>query len=506
MRIAYVPIDERPCNTSIVESIARSAKELELIMLPKEFFGLKKRPADTENAWEWLNKVGKNLDALILSIDMLLYGGLIPSRLHHLKQERGTAFVNRLRTFHQTHPNVPIYGAISIMRTPKYSSNDEEPDYYQEWGREIFLRSYLIDKQNREKLTREEEETLTRIQMKLPQTYIDDYEIRRSFNLSIHTEMLDLVNEGVITFLAIPQDDSAEYGYTAMDQKVIVTKRESLRLHNKVQMYPGSDEVGATLLARVVNDLKKMRPKIYPIWSSTLGPQLIPMYEDRPFFESLKAHVYAAGCRLVADPKEADLILAYNTPGKVMQESWEQPNKDITYTSFRNLLVFVDEIKKFLQIGKPVIVADSAYANGGDLELISLLDEEGILDQLLSYKGWNTNCNTLGSTVAQGVLGLFGQPEIILENLIYHLFDDCFYQTIVRMEIVDDFLPKYKLSYFDLKENAELVNLERNKRLIECYKNFIQKCFASVKVREVHTYAPWNRMFECGIKIELGKE
>jgi len=506
MKIAYVPIDERPCNTSVVERIAQSAVDLELIIPPVECFGLKKRPADTEGLWEWLNQVGKTADALILSIDMLLYGGLIPSRLHHFAAEKGADFIHRLRSFHHAHPKLLIYGAISIMRTPQYSSNDEEPDYYQEWGRELFLRASLIDKQNRDLLSQEDQNLLNQIQAVLPKEYIEDYETRRSFNLSITSEMLYLVDQGVLMFLSIPQDDSAEYGYTALDQKIIVSKRERLRLQQKVHMYPGSDEVGATLLTRVFSELKQIRTKIYPLWSSTLGPQLVPMYEDRPFAESMKSHLLAAGCQFVENPEAADLILAYNTPGRVMQESWEQTKKDITYTSFRNLLNFVDQITEYLHEGKKVILADSAYANGSDLELISLLDNAEVLDQLLSYKGWNTNCNTLGTTIAQGVLGQFGHPRMIRENILYHLFDDCFYQAKVRMEMVEDFLPQFGLNYFDLKEQAEVVNLERNKRLLTCYKELIWKSFQGIKIEEVQTYAPWNRMFECGIQLKFGKQ
>ncbi|KON88713.1 hypothetical protein AF332_19165 [Sporosarcina globispora] len=504
MKIVYLMFDERPCNTLIVQRIARSVPDLQLVMPPEHLLGLKKRPADTKGLWEWLNEAVGTSDALILSVDMLLYGGLIPSRLHHIDKEQSDLFIEKLRSFHKTYPTLPIFAANVVMRTPKYSSNDEEPDYYQEFGRELFLRASLMDKRTRDKLSEDEVKLLDSIESKLPKSYIEDYESRRAFNLTINKRMLDLVHEGVLTFLSIPQDDSAEYGYTAIDQKVIVAKREQLRLYKKVQMYPGSDEVGATLLARVYNELTGVCPKIYPLWSSTLGPQLIPMYEDRPFGESMKAHIFAAGCQLADNPESADLILAYNTPGRVMQESWEQFEKDITYTSFRNMLTFVDQIKKYIQSGKKVIVADSAYANGGDLELITLLDEEGILDQLLSYKGWNTNCNTLGTTIAQGVVGLREQTDIIRENLLYHLLDDYFYQSEVRMEMVADFLPKYDLNYFDLKDKEDLVNLERNKRLIRRYKEVVRHSFKEVELQKIDSFAPWNRMFECGLEMKLG--
>ncbi|MDM5315004.1 DUF4127 family protein [Fictibacillus sp. b24] len=503
MKIAYLPIDERPCNITYVQMIAESSHDVELFVPGPELLGYKKKAANTEGLWNWLKNLAGKVDALILSIDMLVYGGLLPSRLHYLTQKESTVWIERLRSLRQEHPNLGIYASNLIMRTPKYSSSDEEPDYYEHWGRELFLRAYLLDKEKREKLTEDEAKQLSEIQEKLPKEHIEDYETRRVFNSNMNLQMLDLVQEGVLTFMSIPQDDSSEFGYTAIDQSAVVTKREQLRLYKKVHMYPGADEVGATLLARVYNDLKGQKPKIFPIWSSTLGPQLVPMYEDRPFAESLKAHVLAAGCQLVDRAEDADLVLAYNMPGRVMQESWEQNVKDITYTSFRNMLTFVDEIKHFIDSGKNVIVADSAYANGGDRELITLLDEEGILDQLLSYKGWNTNCNTLGTTICQGVLGAEGKQTEIQKNLIYHLFDDYFYQAEIRMEMNTDYLPKYDLNYFDLKEAADIVNEERNQRMLSRFNEMILNSFQAYKVENLETFAPWNRMFECGLSFKL---
>lgn len=501
MKIVYLPIDERPCNIGFVEMIAKSSKEIELAAPEMDLLGSKRQPADTEALWTWLQEAVKDADALILSIDMLVYGGLLPSRLHFLKEKAADVWMERLRSLKADHPALPIFASNLIMRTPKYSSGDEEPDYYEHWGREIFLRAWLLDKQDREMLTNDEKQQLEEISRKLPGEYIQDYEKRRRFNLSINLKMIELVSEGVIDFLSIPQDDSAEYGYTALDQKAVVARREELRLYQKVQMYPGADEVGATLLARIYSELKGQKLKIYPFWSSTLGPQLIPLYEDRPFAESLKAHVMAAGCQLTEQPEEADLILAINTPGRVMQESWEQDKKDITYTSFRNMLTFVDKIKRFIEDGKKVIISDSAFANGGDRELIVLLDEEEVLDKLLSYKGWNTNCNTLGTTICQGVIGLEGDPETIRENIIYHLLDDYFYQAEVRMEMVSDFLPQHDLDYFNLKESAYHVNAERDRRMTDRFKKLILHSFKDKELAKVTTFAPWNRMFECGLSF-----
>ncbi|WP_066195731.1 DUF4127 family protein [Gracilibacillus timonensis] len=503
MRIIYIPIDERPCNTLVVKRIANSSRDLELVMPPIHLLSNKKTPAAVERLWSWIIDNASEVDSLILSLDMLIYGGLIPSRLHEMEKKTGDKWLKRLRDFQRQFPNISIYASNMIMRTPKYSSNDEEPDYYADWGRELFLRAYLTDKEEKHLISEEESRQLQEISHSLPNTYIENYERRRRFNSRMNQCVLELVKDGVVTFLAIPQDDSAEFGYTAKDQHAVLKRRGELQLYNQVHIYPGADEVGATLLARAYNDYYHSTPSIYPIWSSTLGAQLIPLYEDRPFYESLKAHTMAAGCRLTDDPDEADLILAYNTPGKIMQESWEQYQKDITYDSFRNLSMFVENMKGFVCQGKQLIIADSAYANGGDHELIIRLDQAGILDKMLSYKGWNTNGNTLGTTISQGVLGLSHTNTLkIKENIIYHLLDDYFYQAELRMKLAEEILPAYQLTYFDLKDQAEMIDRTRDKLLLERFRETITNSFNQTSIN-IQTYAPWNRMFECGIELEV---
>lgn len=105
------------------------------------------------------------------------------------------------------------------MRTPKYNSSDEEPDYYEVYGERIFRFGWLSDKANRENLMESEQQELEALQKELPQEVISDYETRRHFNVNANLTNIQLVKEGIIDFLSIPQDDSAPYGYTAIDQK-----------------------------------------------------------------------------------------------------------------------------------------------------------------------------------------------------------------------------------------------------------------------------------------------
>lgn len=507
MKILYLPIDERPCNTTVVENIAKTNRKIELIIPPQDLLGRKKTPADTQELWQWVEEKVKQCDGLIFSPALMLYGGLIPSRIHHLSDQNRTDFIERLIRLKNENAQLTILSSAIVMRTPRYNSSDEEPDYYEEYGQALYMSKYLFDKKVRMGLSTDEEAQLVQLISELPAEVVADYEKRREYNLETTLAMLRLARDSVIDNVVVPQDDSSEYGYTAIDQKKVMRFIRENELGRKVLVYPGSDEVGATLLARCINDADHVQPKVYVLFSSTLGPTLIPNYEDRPFYETLKKHIQAVNGKLVDSLKEADIVLGYNTPGKIMQESWVQgENTDQTYYSFRDLNTFMDILKEGIQAEKKVIIADSAFSNGGDEDLVDILIRENVFLHLFSYKGWNTNANTLGTTLAQGCIADSLSRETIKTN-IYHLLDDFIYQALVRMNLTNSLLKQKDLTYFDLKDKATDINKVISKEILNYYNVRFKALADQVSVSSLVTRSPWNRMFETELSfdIEIGE-
>lgn len=504
MRILYIPLDERPCNALYPLMTAEAASDVEVISLPIELMGAKKQAADTKKVWDFIKANIGDADYAVLSTEMLLYGGLLPSRLHHLTQIDLAEYEKNLRLLKQRYPEKKIFLSNLIMRTPRYNSSDEEPDYYEEYGERIFRFGWLNDKKDREGLSLDEKQELVKLIADVPKESISDYETRRQFNVSVNLLNIRLTEQVIVDFLAIPQDDSAIYGYTAIDQKKVYQVIQKNHLKDRVMVYPGADEVGFTLMARAYNDWLKRQPTIFVRYASTLGPELLPLYEDRLINESLKAHVMAVGMRLVDQADSADFILAYNVPGKKMQESWDQftDKRDVTYDSYRHLLTFVEQIETDIKQGKKVGLCDSAFSNGGDLELIHLLDKKKVLSQLMCYKAWNTNCNSLGSTLSALT---FTQTEVnqqtLVNNLLSNIFEDAFYQAEIRMLLTQQILPSLNLSYFDLKDQAPTVMDMIGYEMLALAHVYLPNSFAKKDFVIQELSSPWNRMFEINCRI-----
>lgn len=506
-KIIYIPLDERPCNYTYPQQLTNTRDDVQLIIPTKQMLGNKKEAADVEKLWNFVFANASQADGIVLSSEMLVYGGLLPSRLHYLTKKEKQKRVDKFRRLHEQNKKTPIYVSTLIMRTPKFSTADEEPDYYEYYGRELFRRAYLKDKKQRAGLKDQEERELVQVDAAIPSSYIEDYESRRAFNVDVNIQLLELVDEGVIDFLPIPQDDSSTFGYTARDQDVVYRGIAEKGLQRKVLVYPGADEVGCTLIARMLNQLLDRHPLIYYFYSSTNAPHIVPLYEDRPMNESVKAHIMASGCRVTRLPDDADFILAINAPGQFMEEAADQTTKDVTYSSYRQLVFFVEQIQDWVLADKPLVIADSAFANGGDQELIQFLDDYQVLDQLVSYKGWNTNCNTLGTTVAAGVFGFEKRNQLELKkNLLYHIFDDVFFQSHIRKKITETLLPDLNANYFYLNQQDYTVEKELKQQIMKEYEERIKKSFQRIMISELKVFSPWSRMFEIGMELKVTSE
>lgn len=500
-KILFIPLDERPCNYFYPQEMMGIRDDLQLLVPSINLLGKKKTPANIEEIWKFVADHISECEAFVFSVEMMFYGGLLPSRLHHHSVEHFDSLLYKLEELKKSNPNCRFYAFQLIMRTPRYSSDDEEPDYYGIYGEQIFKRSYLINKYNRIGISKEEQTELESYNKLIPSNIIADYENRRGVNVRVNLKMVELVSKGIIEYLSIPQDDSCEFGYTAIDQQSVVGAISELRLQRRVMMYPGADEAGCEVLARAISEMDQKVTKVFPFYASYLGPQIVPLYEDRIMIESLKSHLMVANCVIVDHKEDADFILGINCPGKMMQEAFDQDKKDITYSSYRNLNWFVSTLKEDINKGYKVVVADCAFSNGGDLELIQLLDDYEILDRLYSYKGWNTHCNTLGTSIAQMVIcnHISINKDKVISSLIYHLLEDGFYQTLLRKEVTS--MLQEPLSYFDLCDQQESIVCIENQRLRQLYENNIIHSFKSYKIDCIDIYHPWNRMFEIGVRL-----
>lgn len=514
-KMIYIPLDERPCNYQYPQLLAKMT-ELELLVPEKSILGNMKKPANTDLLVSWMDQKVKGASHLLVSIDMLVYGGIVPSRLHQLTYEMCMERLSTLRSMKKKHPDIKIFAFDLIMRVPAYNSSEEEPDYYEDYGEKLFQLGWLLDKREQNLLSEKEYLELTQIEKEIPAEVQKDFTLRRANNFLVTQEVVNLVEEGIIDYLIVPLDDNAPFGFSPKEQRQLMYEIARRNLLDRVNIYPGADEIGCTLFARAFCDIYQYVPEVFIRYSSTKGPFIVPKYEDRTLSESIKSHITAAGGVHVHNEGENHFILMVHSPAieqrEMAQASLEVEKRHRTYFSEINIREFVQALIWYANKGKNIALADVAVTNGADHSLMQLLAKKDMFDHLMSYAGWNTNGNTMGTVIAHAIIASYykqtevefpaGHEKASREFFYLRLVEDWGYQSIVRTHLSQHILPSLGLTPRFLKDReAEITD-----QVEDLLNQFIDTHLSAIKEGKIsleNVHLPWSRMFEVGFALKL---
>ena len=489
-KIVYLPLDERPCNFSYTGYVSDGHEAYKLVAPELHEMGEKKKPAEYERIKSFLVRECSDADQLIIALDTLLYGGIIPSRLHHLDREELAKRLAVLKTLKEMNPSLYVSAFSLVMRCPCYTDSSEEPDYYAVCGREIFLYGQNEHKLRLGEITRDEYER-EREKLSVCFPYIEDYETRRGVNVDCLTDALVMVGEYIDEF-TILQDDSNPRGYTSMDRERVLSLVRERGID--LDTYPGADEAGLTLLARAATRIENRRPRIYAAYPRDGAENVIPIYEDREIRKTVSAQIKSAGAIECFSEEDADFVLYCNLNDERTYDVYLSYTKqsDESYISG-----FVDRMAKTLEGGRGVAVADVAYCNSGDIALLCEMESRFGLLKLWGYAGWNTSSNTLGTVICQGVLRyLYGDSPTHRKFTAHRVMDDAVYMADVRREMIALGYGKNGVEISARGEASELIVKRINERACELFPSVGNKYEAT------DAYLPWHRLFEIGLTIK----
>ena len=134
--IALLPLDNRPCNLQFPAQIAVIGGA-QIVAPPENGLGQFNQRADCDALRAWLNDLPE-VSALIVSVDMLAYGGLVASRKTATDLETALARLQTIQQWRKSRPQTPIYAFNILMRLAITMDSDAAvPHYYNvmRWAR-----------------------------------------------------------------------------------------------------------------------------------------------------------------------------------------------------------------------------------------------------------------------------------------------------------------------------------------------------------------------------------
>jgi hypothetical protein len=490
--ILFVPMDNRPvCLDYVVDTVKGTNDDI--LVPPEEYLAGRDRKGNPDKLWQWVLENSSNADALVLSADSLIYGGLVDSRTHQFDPNVLTERFNNFIQIKKHNNGALLYVFSTVQRTPHASAGGVEPAYYEKYGPTIFELMALQDKAETIGLTRQEQEKVKHDTAAVPSEFITDWQNRRSKNFKINAGLVDLTKDGTIDYFILGRDDTAPYSQTHREGRYLAKLAKSLPA-SKFRTFPGADQLGILMVARSYNDLHSLIPIVKVKYAPGTGPETIPSYEDQPFGITVVDHITAAGGILLTNSKNPDMIIGINTPenGKTLEA--ESPlNTTVLSTRKRS---FIDYLEAELAAGKKIALADIAFANGADNALLHELAARHLLDRFDAYSGWNTASNTLGYAISQGMLASAMKDAARKHLLAQRYLDEWAYQANIRKALAQNIIYPRSGSLVYLNDLKPLLteNAEKDTR------NFAQK-YLWFSPEKIKVSFPWNRMFE--IKVDV---
>lgn len=541
MRIAFIPLDDRPCTRDFAGEVARIAGQ-DLVMPPAGLLGHFLAPGSPEDIADWLRAQGMNCDVVVASIDMLAYGGLIASRSPEVECGLARQRLGVLGQVKKRKPGLVILAFNVLMRISVTAADAESARHWQM----VHDLSILEHKAAVGLCSSEELLEKDRLLSQIPKDVISRYRQARLRNHSVNLFCLDLVSDGVIDFLSFCQEDAHVFGPHRAEQDALKRRASELGLEERVTIYPGTDEAGMLLVARAINEQFRLVPRFGFRYVPVGGEKNVAVFEDRPVEENVRLQVGVAGGCLAAPgtplheldcfclvncPQEAGssgpvspVDASRSQPGTPSTTGSTDPHAARTFPSSAaggheaveslaeragdsELPAPLEEsgndrpqadahdafghVRDAIMSGVPVGILDIQKPNGADCMFMSALLGNVDIAALTAYAAWNTAGNSIGTVVATLAIASAALKSGTLQTNIHALdalcqflferfVDDWLYQSVVRPQVVSYFgsLPGINLHNLEYPQHYQAVNNMVREKLGVLSHDFYGRFFA----------------------------
>ena len=504
-KILLVPLDGRPpCRKFVLD--AGELAGAEILTPPGEIQDYYTQPGDTKALAPWLEENIEGCDALILSIDQLLYGGLLAAREANKTPAEMTALLDFLRRLHAEHPEVPIYAFNILPRMTPPASIDGYED-----NKNLLKYSRLVDRYEQSGSDSDRQE-LEAVEAKISPGSLQQYQELFRQNTELNEQLSLLAQEGTLQRLIIGQDDGEKYSIPNIEKRRLRTFLSKHEItDSQVSITHGADEIALTLLTEIEARKQQHPPMVYVEYNTPETPASIMPYMAVSVEETVREKLHMLQGERTASPDGADYILFISCGTEENLSSREKS---------------AARIAQFLAEGKNVALVDlSKHFDAHETLLPILIKQEIPLNQLIAYAGWNTTSNSIGTAMSEAGLFTLGyrkagnQADLLAlyqSNLVFlnnRYLEDYYYLKDV-ITLVNTSIKKagYANVYdLDLEHNylwaTDMLREAMNTRIVT-YKNTaaFRKPFSihtpdgplKLRVRELSADIsyPWPRTFE----------
>ncbi len=480
--VAYIPLDNRPVNTTRVALLARSAGFC--LQMPEEGLyrtALDGQPlnpngtqyGDGEALLAWLENT--DADYYVISVDQILSGGLVNSRwMGEMTDEPQK--IRRLLTALEGKKAILLDTVMRLAPTVGYGGCTlAEYEALRAYGR---LPRRLLTGE----LSLEQVLAGYRVPADLDGAVVSRYLAARSRKLQLSAQLLSAVSgkDNILVYYGI--DDSSPE--TNIQTNEIAFIRQNLQ---NGSVFAGTDEMGLLAVSRTLGEHYGIQnlPTVGIRYFGADPSAPADAYDIGSLEDNLTAHLQALGIAASSGQRDLELLVF----------GGDAPT------------ALIRHYKSNLQKGLPTMIVDL----GTDFSLPKAMLAEKNMDfsYLLSYSAWNTAGNSIGIALSNGVarylyLKCRAQPvkganAAFLQGLALSFAKDISYASVKSAVNTAEEGEALRLVQQEFEAFASILE---GKQFLTALAPSAMGSIPPMSVK--HVSFPWQRSFEAEIKINVG--
>ncbi len=493
--IAFVPLDDRPVTRQLPAMLAAIAGE-QVTMPPRDLLGRYLAPGNPEAIGAWLQSAPIGAaDAVVVSTDMLAYGGLVASRTPGVSIGGAIARLRALEILRARNPKawIAAFGTIMRLAPTAVPAAGSAAGFFAAGPGAALLQSYanLPDPPATSVDAAIQQHLRDLIGPALLQSYLQT----RARNRNVDLYVLSMAAQGTIDRVVLGQDDAGPVGLHLRDVRAMNRAVRQLAIADRTSVEPGADELGMALLAATFAREIHWTPSVAVHYSRPDGATFNDPLEYAPIDTTVNSLIALCGGR--RNDAHADIALYVRVPK----------------TSAANDAEFLTAITEQARGGGRAAVADVTFlANTYDLQtaFLEALINAGIAGKLDAYASWNTAANTVGTALAESIAAAVGQKTGKYNRVAHDQFmldryvDDYAFHAYVRPELIASLDAQgVKDHTYLLSGAAAAADLANRELLWPRALELVERIYPQYQDGGLVITLPWDRTFETELDVRL---
>ena len=413
--MVVVPLDDRPVTAQLPRLLGAIAG-VQVAEPPRPLLGRYLTPGNAPGIAAWLRESApRDARAYVISADMMVYGGLVASRVPGVTRGDAYTRLRDLAAFRATRPDASFAVFGTVMRlAPTGVPASGAAAHWPFAGADVWgaIQQYagLPDPP----VTPDDRAKAQRIRDRLGPV-LDAYLATRARNRDVDLFALRLAAEGAFDRVVLGQDDAGPVGLHLDDLAALRRFAAQWTPPSRASIEPGADELAMALLAQALARDAAFVPSVRVIYSRPDGASVNDPLEFSPIAGTIGDLIRTCGARAARPGERGDVDLFVQVPA----------------TGAADEAQFVDAIARD---PSRAAVADLTFLATEDYPqqraLTDALAARGVAGSVAAFASWNTVANTVGTALPEAIAALAGRRT--------GRYDARAHATFTLMRYVDD--------------------------------------------------------------------